>query len=464
MRAIALAAALWIPAVLHAGPLHQYLIRVDATLARLSVTACFDGPAPALLVAESEAASLYLQHIELRRLPGVKVLASGEQMPLPPLPPDSCLDYQVRLQPAQSGAQSGGPETRRIGADLLTSVGDWLWRPAVLSEGEDVSLRFELPDGVSVSTPWERARDGAYRLGASPPNWPAVVAFGRFRPRVLEVPGAVLELALLDGPTESQQTQVARWIEEAARAVTTAYGRFPVSQLQVVVAPTPRGQGPVPWAYVARGGGPAVHFFINPQRAPGEFALDWSAVHEMSHLFLPYVSSRDIWLYEGLATYFQNVLMARSGLITQDEAWRRLYLGFQRASRIAPGISLQQAAERLNRPNNYLRPYWGGAALLLEADLRLREQGSSLDAALATLTCCLDAPARVPAEEIVARLDAALGGGVFREVYRRAMESGDFPEFDGLFARLGVDVFGGEVRYSNDPQAQRLREAIMSPR
>lgn len=464
MRAFALVAALWFPAFLHAGPLHQYLVKVDATLERLSVAACFDGPAPALLVAESEAASLYLQQVQLRRLPAVKVLASGEQMPLPPLPPDSCVDYEVRLRPAQGGAQSGGPETRRIGSDLLTSVGDWLWRPAAMSEGEDVALRFTLPDGVSVSAPWKRARDGAYRLGASPPNWPAVVAFVRFRPRIFEVPGAVLELAMLDGLTESQQTEVARWIEQAARAVTTAYGRFPVSPLQVVVAPTPRGQGPVPWAYVARGGGPAVHFFINPQRAPGEFALDWSAVHEMSHLFLPYVSSRDIWLYEGLATYLQNVLMARGGLIAKDEAWRRLYLGLQRASRIAPGVSLQQAAERLNRPNNYLRPYWGGAALLLEADLRLRGQGSSLDAALAGLACCLDAPARVPAEEIVARLDTATGGTVFRELHQRAVESGDFPEFDSLFTQLGVDVFGGEVRYTDDPQAQRLRDAIMSPR
>jgi hypothetical protein len=271
-------------------------------------------------------------------------------------------------------------------------------------------------------------------------------------------------LALIDSPTDSQQDQVVRWIEHAARAVSTAYGRVPVPRLQVIVAPTSRGQGPVPWAYVARGGGPAVHFFINPQRTPEEFARDWSAVHEMSHLFLPYISSRDIWLYEGLATYLQNVLMARGGLIEQDEAWRRLYVGFQRASRIAPGATLQQAAERLNRPNNYLRPYWGGAALLLEADLRLREQGASLETALAGLACCLDTPARVPAEDVVTRLDAATGATVFRELQRLATESRNFPEFDGLFARLGVDVFGGEVRYTNDPQAQRLREGIMAPR
>ena len=63
----------------------------------------------------------------------------------------------------------------------------------------------------------------------------------------------------------SEQAQLENWIRNTARHVAMLYGRFPVASLQVVVAPTPRGSGPVPWAYVARGGGPAVHLFINPR-------------------------------------------------------------------------------------------------------------------------------------------------------------------------------------------------------
>jgi hypothetical protein len=460
----ALIAVLALPAIVHGGVLHRYTVDVDATLERLSVAACFDGPAPSLLIAESEGASLYLQRVEVRAVPGTKVRALRNEMALPSLPANACLDYQVQLQPVQGGAQTGGPETRRIGADLLTSIGDWLWRPPVLDADEEIELRFVSPAGVSVSAPWQRDARGAYRIGRSPPEWPAVVAFGRFPLHAIEVPGAVLEVALLDGPTPEQRDQALRWIDKAARAVTTAYGRFPVSRLQVIVAATPRGRGPVPWAYVARGGGPGVHFFINPQRTEGEFVLDWSAVHEMSHLFLPHITARDVWLYEGLATYLQNVLMARAGLISQDEAWRRLYLGFQRASQVGRGLTMQQATERLNRPGTYLRVYWGGAAVLLEADLRLREKGSSLDAALASLGCCLDPAGRVPAQEVLARLDQATGLSVFAELQKRVTERQDFPDFDALFMRLGVDVFGGEVRYSSDAEARRLREGIMAPR
>jgi len=449
------------------APLHRYTVTVGSPLERLSISACFDGRVPAALVAESDAASLYLERHAFRDAPQATTVVSGSQMTLAGAPDHACVDYGVRLRPAQGGAQTGGPETRRIGSDLLTAIGDWLWRPQTVVPGEDIELRFVLPPATAVSAPWRPAGEGGttFRVGNTPYEWPGVVAFGSFRPQALEVPGAVLEVALIDGPSQAQRAQALAWIERAARGVAFGYGRFPVERLQVIVAVTPRGRGPVPWAYVARGGGPGVHFFVNPERSAREFELDWTATHEMSHLFLPYLATRDLWLFEGLPTYLQNVLMSRAGTISQDEAWQRLYLGFRRASQTAPGMTISQAIGQISRPGTYLRPYWGGAALMLEADLRLRAQGSSLDAALQALSRCDACTQRkLDAAEVLARLDAATGTTVFADVYRELFDRPDFPDFDGMFARLGVDVFGGEVSYSNDVQARRLREAIMAPR
>jgi hypothetical protein len=451
-----------------AAPLHRYLVRVDDSLERLAVSACFDGAAPQALVTGSDAAFLYLESMQARGHPAAIPVARGAAT-LPALPDNTCIDYVVQLKPARAGAQTGGPETRRIGRDLLTAIGDWLWRPEAFAPGEDLEIRFELPGQVAVSAPWQPVEGQplpTFRVGATPARWPGVVAFGGFQAIRIPVGSAQIELAILDGPPPEQQAFVQRWIAGAARGVATAFGNFPVPRLQVVVSPTPRGRAPVPWAYVGRGGGPAVHFFINATRDHADFERDWTATHEMTHLFLPYLGPGDVWFYEGLATYLQNVLMARAGTIGADEAWRRLHDGFERGSRTAPGLSILAATERLGRAGTYVRVYWGGAAVFLAADLRLRETGAgSLDDALAELSrCCNDDSRRWSADEIIAELDSATGTTVFSDIAREMLKRPEFPDTAALLGQLGVQVIGDRVTYNDNAPLAAQREAIMAPR
>ena len=60
------------------------------------------------------------------------------------------------------------------------------------------------------------------------------------------------------------------------------------------------------------------------------FLDSWTASHELSHLLLPYISRREAWLGEGFASYYQNVLRARAGMLSQREAWQKLHAGFER--------------------------------------------------------------------------------------------------------------------------------------
>ncbi|MBC8006990.1 MAG: hypothetical protein H7X76_02970 [Prolixibacteraceae bacterium] len=445
---------------------HRYDVTVDQSLERISVRACFNGKAPEALVAESDGARFYLESMRLgdRALEPVedKVILGATQE-------NTCVDYQVNLQPAQSRAQTGGPETRRVGRDMLTSIGDWLWRPP---ESETyIELRFHLPPGMEVSAPWPRRTlsDGqpVFLIGATPYNWSGVVAIGHFAQRVVQVPGAVLHLALLDTQSPAHVVQLEQWIETTARNVTLLYGRFPVASLQVVVAPTPSGRGPVPWAYVSRGGGPAVHLFINPARPAEEFARDWSLTHEMSHLFLPYVIARDAWLFEGLPTYLQNVLMARGEAVSVEEAWRRMQAGFRRGARTAPDLSLTRATERMGRNGIYQRVYWAGAAMLLGADLQLRKQTGgrhSLGTALEQLSrCCASEQRRWSAQEIIVRLDDLTGTTVFSELVRTQFEGDNYPDYEAVMARAGVKFEGGRVEFDASAPWAAERDALMLP-
>ena len=447
-----------------ASSAHRYEVRVHDSLDRLEVHACFSGSAPQTLVAQSDGAKFY---IESMRLGDRQLETAGDKVILGAASDNTCVDYEVKLQPAQSRVQTGGPETRRVGRDMLTSIGDWLWRPQEAEAG--LELSFRLPPGVDVSTPWQRTTgsDGrpVYFVGATPNNWSGVVALGYFARRDVQVPGAVLHLALLDAPSTAQQAQLETWIEHTARYVAMLYGRFPVASLQVVVAPTPRGSGPVPWSYVSRGGGPAVHLFINTARQSAEFDRDWSLTHEMSHLFLPYVVARDAWLFEGLPTYLQNVLMARGGATSVEEAWQRMQAGFQRGARTAPDLSLARANERIGYSGIYLRVYWAGAAMMLAADLQLRSQTGgrhSLDTALAHLSrCCASAQRRWSAQEIIAGLDEGTGTTVFSDLVRAQFEADGFPDYEATLARAGVRVRGAQVEFDASAPWAAERDALM---
>lgn len=446
-----------------AAPLHRYEVTVGQALDRIAVRACFDGAAPEALVAGTDGARAFLERMQIAGAT-VALPPGADRVSLQGLADDGCVEYRVQLQAARAGAQTGGPESRWVGRDLLTALGDWLWRAP---DAADVEIAFRLPAGISVSAPWMRTGPLTFRTGNTPPDWPGVVAFGRFEEKSIEAGGATLRLAMVDGPPPEQQARIERWIANAARNTATLTGRFPVDEVQVIVAPVVRGSGPVPWAYVARGGGPAVHLFINPSHPAQAFERDWSATHEMSHLFLPYLVARDVWLTEGLPTYLQNILMARGGAIDASEAWSRMIVGFQRGEKVGAGLTIARASERVGTGGLYQRVYWAGAALLLEADLRLRSDSggtTSLATGLQALAaCCVEAPRRWTAAELAQALDGATGATVFGDIVRSRLDDPAFPDFKAVLVRAGVTVAGGEVQLDGAAPWAAPREALTRP-
>ena len=468
-RAAALAGAvLFLPAgEVAAERLHKYTVAIDPELSTLSVRACFHGKPPPELVAESLDASLALTEVRVEATR--KLIEPSGSISLKSLPNGGCIVYRVNVSQSIKRHDRTGGKIHHIGKDLLTAVGIWLWRPEALAADEDIEIAFVLPEGISVSAPWTpvsaNSERAVFRTGRSPYDWPASVAFGRFREKEIRVGGARLRLAVLDGSPAADVEQMQAWIQDSAQMVADLYGRFPRSQAQVLIAPGASGPEPVPWAYVVRGGNPAAHFFINQRRPIKEFFEDWTAAHELSHLLLPFVNTDDMWLSEGMATYYQTVLRARRGRMTAVDAWQSLHAGFARGMESAPGLTLAQATESMYRDGSYMRVYWEGAAMLLMADVRLRQMTAdkqSLDTALAALNDCCRATDRAwSARELFDKLDEATGTGVFREIYDQHVASRNFPDLAQTYRALGVRIGAGGIELSADNREMRLREAIM---
>jgi len=195
---------------------------------------------------------------------------------------------------------------------------------------------------------------------------------------------------------------------------------------------------------------------------------DWVLVHELSHLLHPSIVNRDRWLSEGLASYYQNVLRARAGLLSDQWAWTELHAGFERGVRgTSPGRSLSEVSETMMRDHSFMRVYWSGAAIALLADVELRRRSGgskSLDTALAAFRdCCPPSDGRWSARELMRRLDQLTGETVFMDLYRENIDSDDFPDLQAVYRELGLHPMGAtDLRVDPTAPGAAICRAIMT--
>jgi len=454
-----------------------YHIRLDSS-EQLHVQACFgDGEVHGFKL-DSQAYLTSFGDIRLNSEP--RIIRGGRvRLGTSRTKQDACLSYIFRLRHAlnRNEQQKMDRNISRIGENILSNPDIWLLEP----EGSNsYTIQFQLPPGIQVSAPWMPMDSDftKYQFSASASGWNPQVAFGPFNNTRLRVGKARLDVVYLKGGNTRTSKQVGerelmRWIKTVASHVLQSYGEFPVQRVQVLLVSVEgtegrmsRSKSAVPFARVLRRGGSAVQFFIKPSADLDQFMRDWTATHEFSHLLIPYVNSADAWLSEGVASYYQNVLRARAGDLSEVEAWDKLYKGFQRGHRDNYTQSLAQSI-RDNGENRTMRMYWSGAAIMLLADVALRRVSrgkQSLDSVLQQLAvCCLPSNRTWSGRELMKKLDALSGHHVFMSEYRRWVNSTEFPDTEALFQSLGIRAWGGDVSLSEDGEMVDLRKAIMRP-
>ncbi|MCA9712757.1 MAG: hypothetical protein KDK70_43410, partial [Myxococcales bacterium] len=160
----------------------HYDVTLDGSLERADVHLCFAGRAPARLIPGLRDADPH--GYDFRTADGEPLPRSGLGHGLEGLGEDGCVDYWVDLDGLErSGA--GGRMVGRTGQSLMIRPSLWMWRPDVLPDGVEATLRLSLPPGVRASVPWpteggaSRDEPGAtYRLGRTAFDWLAYVVFG----------------------------------------------------------------------------------------------------------------------------------------------------------------------------------------------------------------------------------------------------------------------------------------------
>ena len=429
-------------------------------LSEVRVSLCFDGQAPDRLYRNPQAGDwsdgIYLSGNSLR------LWGRHGNIHLPALPENACINWRSDM-----GKALKKKDYRLVlqrGEDLVMSADLWYWKGP---QKRDLIVNVSVPEGMSFSTPWKILENTtthtSYQPDKTPAIWESRIAIGRFEMQTIDVPGAQVRLAALGDLTDEQNEKFRFWIKESVLAVASVFGRFPQSQPQVLVIPVGRKREATLGAQVIRGGGMAVVLMVDENRPLEEFTSDWTATHEFSHMLFPYISSRDRWLSEGLASYYQNVLRARNGRLTETQAWQKLYEGFKRGEKGTHGGSLAQATRDGWRST--MRVYWSGAAMMLQADMQLRETSGgrqSLDTALQSLSyCCMENGRAWRAKEMFAKLDELTSTKIFSALYDQHVHAESFPDMRSTWQYLGVNTRRDRVSLNADAPLAEVRTAIM---
>jgi len=432
-----------------------FIARIDSGLSRIEVELCPSGFRIERLHAPSPGAEGLLEGNSVITPQGnyTRQLQSVE---LPQSKADECLQYAVALPEKSLDPALGPTSLRRAGADALVSPDLWLWVPSPRPDGLIMELRFRLPAGLVAHLPFQGT------LPETAFAWKSAGAFSHSPPTPLLVEDGELSVVALGDGFGERAGAVRDWLAQGAHASSLLFGHFPVRRALVIAVPGARS-GPG-FGMALRGGGPSVVIFLDRQARAASLAKDWTATHEFLHLGVPRLPPEDAWLFEGLASYYTEVVRARAGIISPAQAYQHLLEGFERGRSNAGSLSLREESRQMQERRSFHRVYWAGAALAFLTDVAARRAGrGTLDAALAEFArCCAASEDDWTADRVLAHLDENMGGALFTDLARHWLERREFPELAPALRALGIARGPrGQAIFGPAPEAA-LRLAIMA--
>jgi len=270
--------------------------------------------------------------------------------------------------------------------------------------------------------------------------------------------GGTLQVGFARGTFTLPRRALVAWLEDAAQATSTYFGKFPVTPTSVLIIP-------VPGAGVQRGTsfgfrGAAIRLMVGRDVTEAQLRKDWVAVHEMTHLAQPDIREPHLWLAEGIATYVEPIARVQAGQLTAETIWGDMVRDMKQG--------LPKRGDRgLDRTPTWGRTYWGGAIFCLLADIEIRKRTGNKAGLQQALRGILDAGGTIERDWHIGHIfgtgDRATGTTVLTDLYEKMGTKPDAPDLDALWRDLGISVQKGRVTFDDSAPLAPIRRAITAP-
>jgi hypothetical protein len=282
--------------------------------------------------------------------------------------------------------------------------------------------------------------------------------------RTINIGGAAIQIDFSPGQIDLPPTAILQWIENAARAVTTYYGHFPVPRERIFVVCVEDHSGVgggTTWGDVD--GLPAfTRIHVGQHTTTADLTEDWMMTHEMVHTAFPSQADEHHWIEEGLAVYVEPVARVQAGFLRPEQIWADMYRDMQKGDP-------RPSDHGLDQTHTWGRTYWGGAQFCLLADVTIRKQTQNRKGLQDALRAIVNAGGTIDKEWPLTKAftvgDQATGTHVLMDQYSRMANAPVTIDLNEIWKELGVETATeGIVRFNNAAPMAAIRQAITQPR
>src|SRR4029077_7724772 len=230
----------------------------------------------------------------------------------------------------------------------------------------------------------------------------------------LLIGGSKIDVSIEAGEMKLPHAELVYWVQAAAKAVATYYGRYPVPRAQVRIIPV--GGTCVRHGQTFGYDGGLIKIRVGEQTRAAELANDWMLTNEMVHLSFPSMADEHHWIEEGIAVYVEPIARIQAKQMTAESMWADLV-------RDMPKGRPQSGDEGLDHTHTWGRTYRGGALFCFVADVEIRRQTQNKKGLQDALRGILNAGGDIrhdwPLADALKAGDQAVGGTVLTDLYAK---------------------------------------------
>ncbi len=274
----------------------------------------------------------------------------------------------------------------------------------------------------------------------------------------LLIGGSKIDVSIEAGEMKLTHAELVYWVQSAAEAVATYYGRYPVPRVQVRIMCVD-GSGVRHGQTFGHDGG-LIKIRVGEQTRTAELVNDWMLTHEMVHLSFPSMADAHHWVEEGIAVYVEPVARIQAKQMSAEQMWADL-------ARDMPKGEPQEGDRGLDHTHSWGRTYWGGALFCFAADVEIRKQTHNQKGLQDALRGILDAGGNITHDwELAETLkigDKATGTAVLSDLYAKWKDNPVRVDLASMWKELGIALDGKSVRLVEDAPLAGVRRAITAP-
>lgn len=275
----------------------------------------------------------------------------------------------------------------------------------------------------------------------------------------LLIGGSKIDVSIEAGEMNLTHPELLHWVQSAAEAVATYYGRYPVPHLQVGIIPVD-GSGVRHGQTFGYDGG-LIKIRVGEQAQAAELANDWMLTHEMVHLSFPSMADDHHWIEEGIAVYVEPIARTQAKQMIAEQMWADLV-------RDMPKGQPKEGDRGLDHTHSWGRTYWGGALFCFVADVEIRKQTHNQKGLQDALRGILAAGGDITHDWELAKTlkigDQATGTSVLSDLYAKWKDNPVQVDLASLWKELGIAADGKSVRLLEDAPLAAVCRAITAPR